>query len=111
MPIFQTERAFRQRLRDEGADFRQFHGLGHKVVRPGFDSLHGHVNTPKGGHDDDLRLWPGRVDLAHELHPPHARHTQIGQDHVDVVLFEDLQGNFGTRGRRYLIPFAGEIIA
>ena len=111
MPVFQTERTFGQCLVDEGTDLGQFHGLGHKVVRPGFHGLHGHINTPKGRHQDDLRLWPGRVDLAHELHPTHARHAQIGQDHIDIVLFEDLQGDFGTRGRRHLIPFAGEIVA
>src|SRR5262245_44828286 len=49
--------------------------------------------------------------ISHELQPIHPRHVEIGQYRGDVVFFEELQSNFGTRGRRHRIPFAGEIVA
>ena len=53
-----------------------------------------------------MRLWPGCVDFAYELHTTHAGHAHIGQHHVNIVLCGDLHGDFGTRGRRHRMSFA-----
>ena len=108
--IFPPERPLHERLAHERADLRECHRLGHAVISPCFHGLHGQVNTPKGGHEDDRRLWPVAVHRAHEPYPVHACHAPIGEHDRDGLLLKDLQGNFGTGGCRDGIAFAGEIV-
>ncbi len=59
-----------------------------------------------GGHDDDHRLRAHLLDLREQLDPVHARHAQVGEDDVGVVLLERAAARRARRapGRRRSRP-------
>ncbi len=77
---------------------------------PRFDRLDGRFHPAKGGHENDLRLWPARVHRPYQVHAIHLTHTQIRQDHIRFMIFKALESRFGTVGGLHLIPLSGEII-
>jgi hypothetical protein len=109
--VFAAQVPFGQGLVHQGADLGQLHGFGHKMIGARLDRLHRDIDAAKGRHQHHLGLRASDVDLAHQRQAVHAPHAQIGQDHIKVVLFQELQGGFAARCGVNLVPFARQVVA
>ena len=100
------------RLVDRDAQVREVDGLGDEVERPaihrGTDVLHVSVR----GHDDGADVRIHARNLFQERQSVHARHVDVGKDHVDVtVLGEHLERFDAIVGECQLEPAGPDIAA
>jgi hypothetical protein len=102
-----------QRLSLEGAlgdaqHDRGLEGLLDEVVRALAHRLDGVLDRRVRGHHDDVDLRPNRARGAQQILTGHARHHQVGEDHVDRGLPHDVERELPRRRRLDRHAFALE---
>ena len=97
-----------QRALDGGAHLFVGERLDQVLVRAQPHGLDGRLHRRVRGHQDHLDLGRARADAAQHLEAVHARHRQIAQHHLRVVV-EALEALFArTRGDHLALPVVAE---
>ena len=86
--VLPAERNFRERARDREFDFvdqsRTFADVIGRAAR--FHRLHGRFVVIHRSHQDDRGIGRNLVRVAQDFDPIHARHLDVGNDHVESAL-------------------------
>jgi hypothetical protein len=100
--------AVRQGAADAVGELRSLDGLCQVVECPGFDSLNGRLDGAIGG-DDDHRcavvVLHGRPQDAHAVE---ARHLQVGENHVGLMLGQEIDDVLGMSRRHHMVASEGQ---
>jgi len=83
--VLDEERLLVERVLDDADDVRTLERLGDEVVGAFLHRLDGGLDGAVGGHQHHLALGGDGARGLEEVHPAHARHHEIGEEHRDTV--------------------------
>jgi hypothetical protein len=72
-------------------------GLGDEVERAGADGRHRRLQRPERGDGDDRDVGAVLDHARAQLEPARPAHAQIGDDHVELLCGQALEGGVGAR--------------
>ena len=89
--VLDEQRLLLERVADDPHDVRALERLGDEVVRAFLHRVDRGLDRAVRGHQHDLGLGRDRLGGAQQVHAGRLRHHQIGEQHADAVLAQEVE--------------------
>ena len=89
--VLDEQRLLLERVLDDPHHVRALERLGDEVVRAFLHRIDRGLDRAVRGHQHDLGLRRDRLRRAQQVHAGGLRHHEIGEQHADAVLAEDIE--------------------
>ena len=106
--VLDEQRLLLERVAHDPDDVRALERLGDEVVRAFLHRVDGGLDGAVRGHQHDLGLGRDRLRRAEQVHAARLRHHQVGEQHADAMLAQEVEARVAVGRGEHVQALAAE---